>query len=120
MRNDYETVRKALGGGVDPAMLCATCPWDRHCITPPAMTSSDVERQIAEAGQRDEQRAAELRASGADPGLPAQTLLTAMIVAGRDTSAEVCPVFALRLKSSGGRRIADQFRSMMQGWDDQA
>jgi hypothetical protein len=116
---DYQAVQKTLAGGGDPAMLCATCPWDRNCFTPPTMTSAEVEQQIAEAGRKDELKATAALAEGRAPSLPAGTLLTALIYAGKDTSAQVCPVFGLRLRSSGGRKIADTFKALMQEWDDQ-
>jgi len=119
MSSDYQAVQKALSGGADPAMLCATCPWDRNCITPPEMTAADIEARMKEGAAQDEKRAAEARAAGLDPGMPAGTLLTALMFAGRDISAYVCPVFSLRLRSSGGRRIADAFKGQMQEWDDQ-
>jgi hypothetical protein len=97
MSTDYQAVQKALGDGADPAMLCATCPWDRNCFSPPTMTSADVEQQIAEAAARDEREAAEARMSGRDAAMPVGTLMAAVIYGGKDTSAQVCPVFGLRL-----------------------
>lgn len=101
-------------------MLCATCPWDRNCITPPTMTSAEVETRIAEMAAKDEERFAAARVAGTDPGMPTATLVAAMVLGGKDTAAQVCPVFALRLKSSSGRKMADEFRNIMQGWDDQS
>jgi hypothetical protein len=46
--------------------------------------------------------------------------MTALIYGGRDTSGQLCPVFALRLRSGDGRKIADQVRSAMQSWDDES
>lgn len=120
MTADYQPVQKALESGADPAMLCTTCPWDRPCITPPKMTSAEIEAQINDASTRDEEEARRLTAAGKTPGLPGQTLMTALIYAGKDTSASVCPVFALRLRSSAGRKIADSLRASMQGWDDES
>ena len=117
--SDYQAVQKALSGGADPGMLCATCPWDRNCITPPTMTSADIDARVKEGAEMDEQRATQARALGRDPGVPTGTLLSALLFAGRDTTADTCPVFTLRLKSSGGRRIADTFKGLMQEWDDQ-
>lgn len=119
MSTDYKAVQKALSDGADPAMLCATCPWDRNCFSPPTMTAADVEQQIAEAGRKDEMEAAADRSEGRAPRLPAGTLLTALLFAGKDTSAQVCPVFGMRLRSSGGRKIADTFKALMQEWDDE-
>lgn len=119
MSTDYQPVQKALADGADPAMLCATCPWDRNCFSPPTMTSADVEQQIKEAAAKDRAESEQARMLGQQPQMPAGTLLTALMYAGKDTSAEVCPVFALRLRSSGGRKIADTFKALMQEWDDQ-
>lgn len=116
--SDYEPVKKALSAGLDPAMLCQTCPWDRNCITPPAMTSAEIQAKLDEALAADDRKAAEARATGADPGMPVSSLLTAVTLGGRDTASQVCPVFALRLRSSGGRLIADSVRASMQQWDD--
>lgn len=120
MSSDYQSVKQSLQGGADPAMLCATCPWDRNCVMPPTMSSAEIEAQMEDAKRQDEQNAAAAKAAGKDPGMPAGILLTALAYAGKDTSAQVCPVFALRLRSSGGRVIADRFKSLMQAWDDQS
>jgi hypothetical protein len=116
---DYQAVQKALSGGADPGMLCATCPWDRNCITPPTMTTADIDAQIEAGAQMDKQRAEQARQAGRAPGVPAGALLTALIYAGKDLSAYVCPVFSLRLRSSSGRKIADDIKGLMQEWDDQ-
>jgi hypothetical protein len=111
---DYKPVQDALASGAEPAMLCATCPWDRSCVTPPVMTRADIDSQIAEAAAADKRAMAEQGAGK----MPVGSLLTALMFGGRDTAAQVCPVFALRLKSGAGRGIADSVRSLMQGWDD--
>lgn len=118
---DYEPVKKALSEGLDPSMLCQTCPWDRPCITPPAMTAAEVKAHLDKAAREDEARLARTGGGGADSCLSAiaGTLMTAMAYGGKDTAAQVCPVFALRLRSSAGRGIADSLRESMQGWDDQ-
>jgi hypothetical protein len=100
-------------------MLCATCPWDRNCFTPPTMTAADVEAQIHEATEKDRAELEVARMTGGEARMPVGSLLTAMFVGGKDTSAQVCPVLALRLRSSGGRKIADTFKGLMQDWDDQ-
>jgi len=117
--SDYSKVQDALASGAEPRMLCATCPWDRFCIEPPSMTRADIDRHIEEATKRDEETAAKARAEGKQPGMPVGVLVTAMTFSGRDTAASVCPVFALRLRSSGGRRIVDALRSEMTTWDDE-
>lgn len=116
---DYSPVQKALAAGAQPAMLCATCPWDRMCITPPTMTTADIEAKMSEAARQDDERLAAAQAVGKPPEMPVGSLMTALVYAGKDTSAQVCPVFALRLRSSGGRQIADATKATMQGWDDE-
>jgi|BioPla2DNA2_1021312.scaffolds.fasta_scaffold255090_2 hypothetical protein len=39
-----DPIREALKTGADPHMICATCPWDRTCIRPPAMTAGESDR----------------------------------------------------------------------------
>jgi hypothetical protein len=118
MSADYKAVDDALNSGADPAMLCATCPWDRYCVTPPTMTRAEVDQQIAEAQRKDEVEAAARQASGREAGMPVGMLLSALTLAGRDKTALICPVFALRLRSSGGRQIVDGLKERMQSWDD--
>lgn len=113
---DYNPVAAALARGDDPAMLCATCPWDRNCVNPPEMTSGDIERTITEASARDKAEADAVRMAGGTPGLPAATLMAAAIYAGKDTVLQACPVLAIRLRSSDGRRLAETVRAAMQSW----
>ena len=115
---DYKQVSDALASGADPELICGTCPWDRFCITPPSMTAQDVEAQMAKAKAEDERKVAEAKAEGKDPGMPIGSLLSAVMVAGRDTQAQVCPVFAARLRSSAGSEIVAGLRKQMLGWDD--
>lgn len=115
---DYTQVKDALASGADPAMLCTTCPWDRNCVIPPTMTSADIEAKITQATAEDEAKAESARTMGREAQMPVGLLMTAVIYGGKDTSAQVCPVFVLRLRSSAGRQIADAIRSSMQGWDD--
>ncbi len=118
--SDYQAVSKALESGASPAMLCQTCPWDRTCLTPPSMTSAEINAKMQEAAQDEDKKAQEAAAAGKSPGMPIGSLMTAVIFAGKDTSAQVCPVFALRLRSSGGRQIADGLKASMQAWDDES
>lgn len=111
----FDQVARALKDGADPAMLCMTCPWDRNCIVPPAMTSEDVNRKIDEAAQRDEERLNAAKAKGEPVGIPVGMLLTTMTFAGRDKSAEICPVLAMRLRLPEGRATVDLIKSHMQG-----
>lgn len=117
---DFETVSKALAEGADPALLCATCPWDRYCITPPKMSRAEVDAKMREAEQKDKADLETAKAEGRNPGMPVGMLVSVLAFAGKDTSATICPVFAMRLRSSSGRTIVDSMKSTMQGWDDGA
>lgn len=110
----YEAVTKALASGADPAMLCATCPWDRNCVNPPLMTSGEINQQISAAAAKDE------AAMKADPSktMPVGALLSIIAYAGKDTALQACPVLSLRLRSSDGRKLADLIRSAMQSWEE--
>lgn len=116
--SDYQAVTRALEDGADPGMLCTTCPWDRICIIPPVMTSAEIDQEVKKATEKDRAEMTRARLLGEDPGIPAGSLLTVLMIAGQDTSAQVCPVFALRLRSSGGRKTADSLKAAMQAWDD--
>lgn len=117
---DYRPVSDALASGADPSMLCATCPWDRTCISPPTMTRAEIDAQMAKSQAEDEAARMKAVKEGKPAPMPVGSLLTAVTYGGRDTSAQVCPVFALRLRSSGGRQIADRLKDSMQRWDDQS
>lgn len=117
--SDYQRVQTALAEGAEPRMLCATCPWDRNCITPPSMTKAEVDAEVARASEKDEERSAEKRAAGEDPGLPMGALLMTLTLSGKESSASCCPVLALRLRTSAGRSIVDSLKAQMSGWDDE-
>lgn len=112
--NDYQRVEEALKGGAEPEMLCATCPWDRFCITPPEMTLAEVEQQMEEAKRKDELAMQEARARGDEPPMPIGALLTAVTVGSRHRQSVLCPVFAIRLRSSEGQAIVQGLKSAMQ------
>jgi hypothetical protein len=106
--SDYGTVKEAMKAGTPPELICASCPWDRLCITPPSMTGADIERHLDKAKRDDEAR---------DPnhkGLPTGQLLTALMFGGRDNQGALCPVFAVKLRSPDGRQVADTLRKLMQ------
>lgn len=115
--SDYKRVGEALQDGADPSMICATCPWDRHCISPPTMTSEEIAAETERMKREDDERAARDQADGKS-GFPMGALLSAVMFAGKDTQAQVCPVFVSRMRSSGGREIADTLKSAMTAWDD--
>lgn len=115
---DYRNVAEALAVGAEPAMLCATCPWDRHCITPPTMSKADVDAEIEKSKRADEELAEKRKAEGKDAGAGMGVLMTALMFSGKDTSAQVCPVYSSRLRSSSGRALADGMKQQMLAWDD--
>ncbi len=112
--NDYGRVEEALKAGADPAMLCATCPWDRFCITPPEMTAEEVEAKIKEAEEKDRQRDEARLVKGETPGMPVGMLLTAVTLGGRHRQANLCPVFAITLRTSQGKHLVDSLKTQMQ------
>lgn len=112
--SDYRKVSDALSEGVEPEMLCMTCPWDRFCITPPSMTREDVNKQIEEAKAKDNAQIEKAKAEGKEGGLPMGMLITTLAIGGRDTSCSVCPVLALRLRSSEGGVLVQSIREQMQ------
>ena len=107
--SDYNAVTEAMKAGTPPELICAACPWDRLCITPPTMSRADIDARIAEAEQKDMQR------PGGEGKMPVGTLMTALVFAGKDTAAQICPVFSLKLKSPEGRQMADSIRTAMRG-----
>lgn len=117
---DFQAVSDALAAGASPATLCATCPWDRNCVTPPSVTRADVDQRMEEARAADILKAEQAKAEGKDSAFPMGSVPAALVYGGREHSATVCPVFALRLRSSGGRKIADGLKGLMQQWDDES
>lgn len=115
MSQNYESVKNAMQAGTPLELICATCPWDRLCIAPPSMSSAEVKEKLAEAEAQDNAQAA----SQGSTGMPMVSILTALTLGGRDTMAEICPVFATRLRSREGRQLADGIRSTMQAFADE-
>lgn len=121
---DYEQVQVALSNGIAPAMICSGCPWHRPCITPPEMTKSQVDQKLQESQQQIESGLghgigdADDHAEGRGLGALMGTLMTTMFFSGKDLQATVCPVLVARMQGSDGRKIADNIRAQMQGWDD--
>lgn len=106
--SDYSTVKNAMKAGTPHELICQTCPWDRLCITPPQMSGADVDRQLQEAQQPPEP-------GESRDGAVAVALMKVMLFAGKDTQANLCPVFAARLSTEDGRLIADSIRNSMRG-----
>jgi len=107
--SDYRAVTEAMNAGTPLELICGTCPWDRLCITPPSMTAADIDRITKEAEAKDLER------PGADNRMPVGLLMTTLMFAGKDTAAQLCPVFALKLRSPEGREVADGIRKAMRG-----
>lgn len=105
--SDYTQVKKAMEAGTPHELICQTCPWDRLCITPPAMSGAQVDDMLAEA------KAPKLDEEG--DGFLTRALLTTMMFAGKDTQAQLCPIFSTKLTSPAGRQMADGIRAQMRG-----
>ena len=116
--NDFKKVSEALQAGMEPKDICAMCPWDRLCVEPPAMLSADLQKETDQAKRLDEEQRAKATAEGRPAPLALGSLFAALVFAGKDIDAPVCPVFSVRLRSSEGRNLADLIRSTMKGWDD--
>jgi len=116
----YIQVSDALSRGVEPALLCSACPWDRYCITPPEMTRAEVDAKIEGSNRQAEAQMDKARAEGKEGGMGAiiDALMTSVIYGGKDTQATACPVFVARMRSSNGRVIVDRIKELMQAWDD--
>jgi hypothetical protein len=115
---DYAAVQKALTEGADPATMCGLCTWDRICVSPPSLTTAEVQEQVTAARREDQAAAAEARAAGRPAPFPFSAIVATAVLTGRDMASSVCPVFALRLRSSGGRVLTDRIKNIMQEWPD--
>jgi hypothetical protein len=107
--SDYTQVKKAMEAGTPPELICTACPWDRLCITPPSMTSGDIDRLVGEAEAKD------AALPDREGKMPVGLLMTIMAFAGKDTAGQLCPVFALKLRGPEGRQVADSIRTAMRG-----
>lgn len=104
----YNAVTDAMKAGTPHELICLACPWDRLCITPPELTAADIEKRMAEAKRQDDAQQA------SRPGqAPMASLMTLMMLGGRDTAGQMCPVFAARLRGPEGREVADAIRRNM-------
>lgn len=92
---------------LEQQLSCSTCPWNRNCVSPPTMTEEEVNKEIGidEKPDVSSKEAAE------------QSLFTgmfkAMVYAGKDKEAPVCPVFARALRE--GPEISQKIKEIMQG-----
>jgi hypothetical protein len=110
----YEDVKAQLEAGVDPSLLCATCPWDRLCINPPTMTADEVKAKMHAAVPKVGDDPRHQTQAGASDAL-GQVLMTALAYGGRDTRAELCPVMAIEMRSPKGRTMNAALRERMGG-----
>lgn len=109
-------VSEALERGAEPEMLCATCPWDRYCITPPSMTKEQIEAEKAKAAEKDAEDAREKRARGEKPDTGWGAVMTALIFSGKDSQATICPVLSVRLRCQSGEQIVKGLKEQMRSW----
>lgn len=116
--SDFKNVSEALANGVEPSLICSTCPWDRFCIAPPEMSAQDIEREMQKSTAQDKELIEQAKANGSAPAFPILGIMSALTTAGRDVLGPMCPVFSVRLKSSSGRSLVDLIRSTMLSWDD--
>jgi len=108
--SDYAAVKGQLQQGIDPTLLCAACPWDRLCVTPPAMTTDEVSAKMSEV----ESPSPSASRSEGEQAL-AKLLFTAVAYGGRDTQATLCPVLAAEMRSPQGRELNEVLRAKMGG-----
>lgn len=102
-------VSDQLKRGIQPELLCATCPWDRLCVTPPRMSPEEVAAKMAEAANK-------AQAPGANGSqVLGEIMVTALAYGGRASTAELCPVLALRMRGAEGRAVNDLVRERMGG-----
>jgi len=101
--SDYQRVKEALDRGVDPELLCSTCPWDRLCINPPTFSRSEVEEKTRPPDEDVDIRSKDFMKS----------LMNVVIFAGKDTDAKICPVLAVTLSTSDGRIVNESIRVFM-------
>jgi len=108
----HQQARTELAAGTPAEAICATCPWDRLCVQPPTMSTAEIDRRIADAEAKDRAK---------DPfgqQMPATTLMTALVYAGKDSTGTMCPVFTSRLTGPDGRNVADLIRHTMRSWGE--
>lgn len=93
---------------VEQQLSCAACPWNKHCIEPPRMTAEEVEMKIGLDVDN------EPISKEKSTGVLFSSLMSAMVYAGRDKEAPVCPVFANKLRESPelSQRIKDIMKEM--------
>lgn len=71
------------------------------------MTHEDIEKECLPDPDAEEGRPA-----------PMATMMKIMMLAGRDTQAQICPVLAHRLRQPQGRDVVSHLRQLMQDWQD--
>jgi hypothetical protein len=111
----HQQAKQELERGTPPDVICATCPWDRLCVEPPAMSQQEYERHIDKAKREDQERN-----DGGEKSFPVGMLMTTLAFAGSVSSGRLCPVFALRLRGPDGRKVADGVRDIMRTYGEPA
>lgn len=86
---------------------CKTCPWNRFCIEPPAMTEEEVRERLEEIEKEAGKR-------GKDSMF--YMLISTMVFGHRDKECPACPVFIQRLRASP--KLVQEIREIMQSWED--
>jgi len=89
-------------------IACKSCAWNRFCILPPEFTSDELERRKEKIKQ-------EANTMGAEEQFFA-SVLTTLVLSGRDQVCPACPVFIERLQKSDA--LIKRIKEMMQGWSN--
>ena len=88
---------------VEMQVKCSACMWNQMCVSPPAMTTAEVEALV----KKEELKMKEGKPEEAAIG----TILTAMFFGGKDTEGRLCPVFAERLRE--GPELTNKIKEIM-------
>ena len=86
---------------------CLACPWNKQCVQPPTMTEEQVKAEIGLDKNPDNESREDAEKS------LFKGMLGAMIFAGKDKEAPVCPIFANALRA--GPELTQKIKGIMQG-----
>jgi len=87
---------------LEQQLSCTTCPWNKYCIEPPVMTEEEVKAQIEKGKEGDDKETALFGG-----------LINALVFAGKDREARICPIFAQALRS--GPELSQKIKDIMKG-----
>ena len=92
---------------VEQQVECASCTWDKFCLSPPTMTSEEVESRTkpkppAERAVEGEEKKDSLLGD----------MLNIMMFSGKDTECRACPQLISRLRE--GPELSNYIKSFMQ------